>query len=279
MVTILGDVLVDGVPREPRDASVPVFDMAVSRGFGCFEVLRVYDGVPFRTAAHLERLASGAAALGIRLPAQSLLSSWIDAVATGAGDARVRVLVTGGSDEEIPGQGSRVFVYAEALPLHPDTYRLLPVVAPWHSAGHAYSLTGVKSLSYAPNLAATFEARAAGYDDALLVGIDDEILEGPTYAIGWVRDGIVETPGMELGILSSITRHVVAAAAAAVGRSLREVVSPLDVLEGADEAFVMSTVLEVGPVVAVGGATLSPGPVTTELAKAYAELVAAETGR
>ncbi len=279
MSSVLGDVLVDGVAHDPGAALVSVLDIAVQRGYGCFEALRSYGGRPFRLGGHLDRLTAGAGALRIPLPPRADLEQWVGRVAAGAGDAVVRLIVTGGIDLHRPGVESRVVVFAEDPGPVPDAYRVLPVAAPWHSTRERYRLTGVKALSYAPNLAATLEARERGYDDALLIGRSGEVLEGPTFSIGWVAAGTIETPSLDLGILASITRSAVIEVAASQGRVVAEVAADLDRVAAADEVFVMSTVREVAPVVAVGEHTLGPGPVTAALAAAFRALVDAETAR
>jgi branched-chain amino acid aminotransferase len=273
---ILGDVLIDGAPHPVAEAVIPVSDLALLRGYGCFEALRTYGGIPFRLGDHLDRLEMSAAALELPLPPRAELEAWVRDRAVAGGDARVRVVVTGGGG---PGsaQRSRTVVFAEELPQLPAAYRVLPVVAPWHSAGARYRLTGVKSVSYAPNLSATREAQESGFDDALLVGREGEVLEGPTYSIGWVADGRAATPGPELGILASVTRRVAEQAAAAAGVPFAEAAITVGGLQAVDEVFVMSTVREIAPVVAVGDASFSAGPVTARLAAAFGEIVAAET--
>ena len=43
------------------------------------------------------------------------------------------------------------------------------------------------------------------------------ILEGPTFSFAWVVDGVLETAGLELGILDSITRRLVIADSPSLG--------------------------------------------------------------
>jgi hypothetical protein len=43
-------------------------DLALVRGEGVFEALRVYGGRPFRLQAHLDRLAASARAIDLPLP-------------------------------------------------------------------------------------------------------------------------------------------------------------------------------------------------------------------
>ena len=43
-------ILIDGIASDGR---IDVTDSSVLRGDGCFEVMRVYDGVPFAVDRHL----------------------------------------------------------------------------------------------------------------------------------------------------------------------------------------------------------------------------------
>ncbi|RPI21372.1 MAG: hypothetical protein EHM57_06695, partial [Actinobacteria bacterium] len=207
MPTPLGDVLVDGRLTPAGEASLSVFDIGFQRGYGCFEAMRSYGGTIFRLEQHLDRLARSASMLYLPLPDRADVGAWCRAAA--AGDCIVRALVSGGTDPRRIGTGGHVYVYAESIDPFPERFTVQTRVAPWHSDGTLFELTGAKALSYGFNLAATVAARRAGFDDALLVGESGNVLEGPTYSIGWVSGGVVRTPGLELGILESITRQAV----------------------------------------------------------------------
>jgi 4-amino-4-deoxychorismate lyase len=73
--------------------------------------------------------------------------------------------------------------------------------APW-------LLGGVKSTSYAVNMAAEAEARARGADDAVFFRDDGVVLEGPVTNVWWRRGGTLFTPAVNLGILAGVTRAV-----------------------------------------------------------------------
>jgi 4-amino-4-deoxychorismate lyase len=111
----------------------------------------------------------------------------------------------------------------------------------------------------------------------LLITRDGYVLEGPTFSIGWVVDGIIETPSLDLGILASITRMVTFEEAAGLGLTVNEGRFTIDHVLEADEVFALSTVKEVKPVDRVGSTTFTAGPVTGLLATAYRARVEAET--
>ena len=264
-------VLING---EVSDGRIPVSDSSVLRGDGCFEVIRAYDGRPFRLGDHLDRLAASAAALDIDLPPREKLAAWIEDRAQELGDCAVRVVVTRGS--AVPGETDqpRVIVFGHPWNKDPRPATLAPVVAPWHAAGTPWDLAGAKLLSYAPNLAASRRAVSDGFDDALLLTVDNVMLEGPTFAVAWVVDGLLETPTLDLGILDSITRRIVLAEARSMGIDVTEGSWSLDRLGEASEAMALSTVREVQAVSRVGPWEFAPGPVTSALADAFAALIA-----
>jgi branched-chain amino acid aminotransferase len=98
------------------------------------------------------------------------------------------------------------------------------------------------------------------------------MLEGPTFSVGWVVDSVLETPGLELGILDSITRRVALEAAADLGIDVKEGTWQLDRLDAAEEVMAWSTIREIQPVIAIGDREWEPGPVTRQLAAAFSEL-------
>ena len=272
----IGPVLINGEPFDPADASISVFDIGFQRGYGCFEAMRTYSGVPFRLDEHLARLQKGAGALKIELVSLDDLREWCLAVSS-AGDGILRVYVTGGLDSSHPGTDNSIVVFMEEVPAIPEVFSLDLIDAPWHADGRTSELTGAKTLSYGPNLAATIAARSRGFDDAALIGSGGVVLEGPTFSLGWIKDGVVYTPSLDSNILASVTRNAVLEVADALDVPVTIGSFQVEALLDADEAFCLSTVREVAPVVRVGPADFASGPVTALLAKGFHELVAAES--
>jgi branched-chain amino acid aminotransferase len=250
---------IDGQLLDAAAAVIPVTDHGLLRGDGAFEVVRLYDGVPYALDEHLARLARSAAGLRLALDAEAFRSDVAKLLAAREpADELVRMLAT---------RGGRRVVLTEAIAAMPPTLALVPVTyAP------PRLLDGIKSLSYAANMLASRLAREEGGDEALLVTPHGRVLESPTAAFFLVRDGEVWTAPLRDHVLDSITRRIVLAVAA-----VREEPIELDALAGAQEAFLASTPFEVSAVHAAGPHRYeAPGPRTREIALLVRERIASE---
>ena len=240
-----------------------VDDEGVLRGRAVFETLRVYNGVPFKLDAHLERLAATAERLRLPKPLHDEFKALADeAVAAAAHpDAMLRLLWTAGREH---GGAPAGFALVSTLPPDLDALRargLRLAVVRWSPT----ALAGAKSTSYAANMAAQDEALRAGADDALLVTPDDSVLEAPTSNV-WFREGDrLLTPSLALPILAGVTRATLCELAPGLGYRIEEGVFALERLLAADEIFLSSSVREVMPVIAVDGAEVVRGPAAAAL--------------
>jgi 4-amino-4-deoxychorismate lyase len=257
-------------------------DLALVRGDAVFEALRVYAGRPFRLREHLDRLVSSAAAVELALPGGlEELAARAVAEAGDDGDAVLRLICTRGRGE--PGEGGTAFAICTDIPasFEADRARGLRLVLlttatdPLVRAASPWLLPGVKSISYATNMAAQRTARARGLDDAVLVGLGGELLEAPTANLWWRSDQTLFTPSLDLGILAGITRAVIGDLAPTLGLKVLEGVFTAEDLAAADEAFLSSSTRELMPVIEVDGAPIAsghPGPTTADLQAALRHL-------
>jgi branched-chain amino acid aminotransferase len=251
----------DGVIAPAADTFIPANDEGLLRGDGAFEVARLYRGIPFAWADHVLRLQRSCAALRLTLD-PDLLDDEVRSLLREAGpiDALLRVVIT---------RAGRRLLLIEPMKPGRATLRLATVE---HEPSPL--LAGVKSLSYAANMLANRIAEERGYDEALFIGRDGSVLEGPTFAFFWVEDGIVHAPPLAEGILDSITRRRVLEA---VEVKLEH--CTLDRLrDRAEEAFAAGTGIEVAPVLAVEGVCEwdKPGPVTIATQRAVNDLIESE---
>ena len=252
-------ILVNGRPSGEMIFSIN--SPTIQRGDGCFEVMRVYGGHAFQSGPHLDRLERSAQMLDLQTPDRADLDSWVEQVTAHGSEGLVRVMLGRGRN---PGEELCVVMWQD-VPYRADRIRLKVMTAPWHSAGHAWDLAGGKTLSYAPNMAATRRAVREGYDEALLISEDGTVLEGPVFSVGWVTDGVFETPSLDLWILDSITRRVVLDVVTELEIPCREGRFDLSRMVEADEAMVIGTTREITPIVELDDRRYAAGPVTARL--------------
>ena len=244
----------DGLIAPAAETTIPATDEGFLRGDGVFEVVRVYDGVPFALQDHLTRLERSTTnlRLGWSVSPDDLekdIAHLLEARGGTAFDGCLRIVLT---------RGGRRLVLTEQLPPMPEHTRLAFV-----TYCPTRIMDGVKSLSYAANMLATRSAKERGFDEALLVTPHGRVLEAPTSTLFWCTgDGVLATPPLDEHILASITRAYVIEATGAEER-----ICTKDDLEQATEAFLASTTREVQPVSQIEELELTaPGERTREAA-------------
>jgi branched-chain amino acid aminotransferase len=251
----------DGEIMLVSEAMIPVTDEGLIRGDGAFEVIRVYDGVPYAMDAHFARLQRTGETLRLPIDLEAVRADshrLLAEAGTGPDAQLLRVMIT---------RGGRRILLTEQMPEMPEQARLMSV-----TYSPTRILDGAKSLSYAANMLAGRLAREAGYDEALLVTPHGRVLEAPTSSLFYVFEGELYTPPLDEHILASITRAVVIDVSGAAERPIT-----LDELKTADEVFLASTVREVQTVSAIDEHELTgPRPVSERTAKLAAERIQAE---
>lgn len=275
-------VWLDGGLRERAEATVSIDDLGFLYGAACFETMRAFRGTVFRLQRHFDRLEAGLGALGVRPPERVTLEAAVAATleANGLRDARIRLTVSAGRGIGRPDVSSAtaptVLLVAEPPPPDPEPARLVVVS---QRVDAARALASAKTANYLASLVALAEARAAGGDEALLLGTGGDAVEAATSNLFAVVEGRLLTPPLAAGPLPGVTREVVLECARALGLPAREQRLPRALLERADEVFVTNSISGVRAVASIQGwwATAgAPGPHTYALAVAYRHLVARE---
>ncbi|MGF1661236.1 MAG: aminotransferase class IV [Kineosporiaceae bacterium] len=288
VVGVLGSGLAD-----PAAPLLRVDDLGLQRGDGCFETVLVRPHVPAEPAggdpggglravhldAHLARLARSAAALDLP-PVDE--AAWRDLVAEVlaagrdlvADEAILKLLLTRGESGAPPGDpGTGLVTLGPVLPaiirqrgtglsvvgLTVGTVPGVHAVAPW-------LLGGVKTLSYAVNMAALREAARRGADDAVLLAADGTVLEAPTATVlWWAGDHLATTPVAGTGVLPGTTQQSLFAAAAGAGLTTGYDTVSVDELAAADAVWLASSVRGVTPVHTLDGRPVATRPDLTAL--------------
>jgi 4-amino-4-deoxychorismate lyase len=249
-------------------------DLGVTRGDGVFETLHVRAGRAWLLDEHLDRMARSAAVLELGLPpadalrelAATALAAW-----SGGPEAGLKLVCTRGPErtERMPPECTvyaLVFPVAETLRRQRrEGIRVVTAtlgVASDARAGAPWLLGGVKSLSYAMNMAVQRWAVGQGYDDALLLSTDGEVLEGPTSTVVWARDGSLCTVPTETGILAGTTAAYLLASAGALGMRAERVRAGVDDLHAADGVWLCSSVRGAARVLELDGKPVTDSGLT-----------------
>lgn len=267
-------VWLNGEILDPQDAQVAVFDHGLTVGDGVFETARTERGIPLAMTRHLRRLRRSLAGLGLELDRSDdeLRAAMVSVAANLPGPGKVRLTVTGGPGPLGSGRddtGLTTYVAGDDLDPWPETGTVITV--PWRRNEHS-PVAGLKTTSYAENVVALRAAKDAGASEAIFANTAGNLCEGTGSNIFVVLDGEIITPPLSSGCLAGITRELVLEVAEISERDL-----PIHVLADADEVFLTSSTRDVQAQARVDDRSLdAPGPRTREVAKAFAELVAAD---
>ena len=234
-------------------AAIALSDRGFRFGDGVFETIRLVGGVPYQWELHMARLLSGLAALKITPPE----IHWPFYVASlirknKAVDGVLRIAVSRGVGSRgylphppgMPATWAMEYLPPLDLPLAP--YRLwLSSIAriPPQCLPTQYKLAqGMGSTL------AALEAVENDCDDALQLTPDGLISEASSGNIFWVRDGQLNTPGLETGCLAGTTRDAVLRLSSI---PVHVVADGISRLQGAEAVFLTNTRLGIFPVAEV----------------------------
>jgi 4-amino-4-deoxychorismate lyase len=256
-----------------------VLDLGATRGDGIFETVSVTAGRAHALEAHLERFAASARLLDLPTPdAEVWHPAIMAAIAAHApvAELSVKLVLTRGIEgTEIP----TAWVYAETAPDY-TAVRIdgIRVVTLDRGYRHDVALTspwllqGAKTLSYAVNRAALREAARRGADDVVFVSSDGFLLEGPTSTLILRKGRTIRTPRTDQGILAGTTQASAFEFFEAEGFETSYELLPLDQLQSADAAWLVSSVRQAAPVREIDGKAI---PMDDDLtARLNAELLA-----
>jgi 4-amino-4-deoxychorismate lyase len=266
----------------PRNTPLLIADdLGFTRGDGCFDAARVVmvDGSPRvdHLDRHLARFGRSAAALELPTPDVDAWRELIDqALAAWAepGEAVLKLVLTRGPEHSASTVSALLTVTTA-----PDASRArLGVTGATLGRGYPsdafaaapWLLGGVKTLSYAVNVAAKREAARRGVDEVVFTSSDGYLLEGPTAGLLVAADDqLWTTPLGATGVLESVTIDVIMDAARADGVGTRQALfRPAD-LTDTDGVWLVSAVRGVLPLVELDGVPLPRDPaITARLAAA-----------
>jgi branched-chain amino acid aminotransferase len=271
-------------------AQVHVLTHTLHYGLGVFEGIRCYqcqDGrsAVFRLREHVDRLLGSAHVLDLPVPfsRERLAEACLETVrANGLRECYVRPIVFMGEGEMGLAARPATRVAIAAWPwgayLGDEGVRSgIRVKTSSFQRFHPNTLlTKAKAVGhYVNSILASREARAAGYDEALLLDVDGYVSEASGENVFIVHEGVVKTTPLPT-VLAGITRHTVLRFLADLGIPAREERFTRDEVYLADEAFFTGTAAEVTPIRELDDRRVGegrPGPVTRRLQELYFAVV------
>lgn len=276
-----------------EEARIHPLALGVAYGIALFEGLRAYRHPEsggfsiFRLEEHLARLEQGMKLLRLADPParEALRRGLIEVVRLNAPeeDAYLRLQV------QIEGLGMMAATgpvgwIAAALPRERSAgyaTGLAAAVSSWtRIADNAMPPRIKASANYHAARLAQLQAKADGYDAALLLNARGKLSEAAAACVFLLRGGVLATPARGSDILESITRDTVIALAREQGIAVEEREVDRTELYIAEEVFLCGTGQELVPVTSVDRLPVGegkPGPLTRRLQAAYEAVVRGTT--
>lgn len=273
------------------EATIHVLSNAVFAAASVFEGLRGYwneeqgELYLFRLAAHSERLRESAHLMRFALPypPEEYAGYIRDLVQANEFKTDIHMLQTisvegfGGFEVSEP---VGMWIAARPRGRYSDAAErgLDVTVSSWtRISDHAVPPRIKCSANYQNSRLATLQARADGYDGAILLNDRGTVAEGPGANVFIVRRGRVVTPPATSGILDGITRAtLIELFAREHGLTVEEREIDRTELPIADEAFFCGSGAEVSPIVSVDRLPIGRGrvgPITRAIQDTYMQVV------
>jgi branched-chain amino acid aminotransferase len=250
-------VLHNGEIREAGEHFLASGQIGLMNGWGVFSTIRVFDGVLFAWERHLHRMQRDAALMRVPFPQDTAglhrdLLRLVEANQANNATLRVCILRNKGGAWEGPGITAECDVLAFTTVLTDWRQGVRLAVQP--QARHAgCEFSGTKILSWSFNLVWLERARAAGFDEVVLLNERGEVSECTSANIFAAFGKDVLTPPLDSGCLPGITRELLLGEANATGYLVHEKTLRLEDLESADAVFITSTTRDLLAVAEIDG--------------------------
>lgn len=248
------NVYLNGNIIEEERATISAVSSGLYYGTGCFESMRSYSGKFLHFKDHVDRLHSGLIYLGLsadQLPQEEKMRNAVvdvlEANNLSEGDARVRIQTS------LNEKGG----YSKTVDTDFDT---LIAVKPHQTDKKPKRICTVQTRVI-PNLCrpvscklsnmlhyrnAFREAEEKGFDDGLMLTVDNCVSETSIANIFWKKGSVVYTPDETCGLLPGIMRKIVMNILAENERvEVKEERFRLDEIYSADEVFITNSVREI----------------------------------
>ncbi len=262
---------------------------------GIFETMRAYGGRIFRLSEHIKRLFMSAKFLGMSI---SYISEELEEICcqvledSGLKDAQIRISIRGGMQNQStehriqntePSNENLLIIVRHLPQISPEKSEKGVAIAT-SSLIKQPPLPQAKSSDFLAGVLARTE-RAEAYVDGgngqnspfevVFLNRHGHVTEGTVSNIFIVRDGVVITPPVYLGLLNGITRQCVLETARQTGIKTMQIPFTRYDMFTADEVFLTNSTIEILPVSVIDGRKVENRgyEITMVLQKEYQQIV------
>ncbi len=239
-------VYINGKLVPINDATVSFSDGGFQFGDGLFETIRFQNGNLFSVKNHLQRLRNGLKSLDLKLDKSNtqliqILRNLIHKNQINSG--LLRLMITRGEISGTPwNYMGEPGIYISIRPI---------TLIPEHSVKVVYLKEtnypiirfnpAIKSMNYIGNMKAKKDAESLGAYEPIFYNSDGLITECAIRNIFYIKDGVLLTPSLDLGVLPGVMRSTIINIAIEMGIKVEEAYIPFETINNMDEAFISST--------------------------------------
>ncbi|PVD54001.1 branched-chain amino acid aminotransferase [Terrimonas sp.] len=247
-------IFLNGSFVKAADAKMDFYSQSFHYGYSVFEGIRAYktekgETKIFKPVEHYERLKNSALAMNLPYTwnTDELIAATYEVLKrNNIQDAYIRPVVYAPANMSFV-VNTEAFIVIEAWEMAPFLGdKLLRVMTSSFQRPNpkGFKIEAKAAGHYVNSILASQEAKAKGFDEALLTDMNDNIAEGPGANMFFEKDGKLVTPPPG-NILPGITRATVFEICKKLGIAVEERLFKADELKNADAAFYCGTAAEV----------------------------------
>ena len=263
------------------EVKVSVLDRAFLFGDAIYEVIRIYNGVPYLFEDHIVRLGRNLEKLNLPADSQAVAKRTRETIAASdILEGLVYIQVTRGVAPRThqfptPAPQPNELIYVADF-VDPYTNTRKQGVSVIVQDDMRWKRCDIKSVNLLANCMAAQAASEADCAEALFVDENGRLTEASRSSLFGVRNGTILTAPLAENILPGITRKLLMQLAAECEFPMREEALHLSRLSDIDELFLTGTTTEILSITKVDQqmiGTGTPGPVAEKLYEAYQRTV------
>ena len=247
-------LFLNGAFVKAADAKMDLYSQSLHYGYSVFEGIRSYkteSGATkiFKATEHFDRFKVSAEAINLPYTynTQDLIEQTYKLLElNNLGDAYIRPVVYAPANMSFT-QNTESFIFIQAWEMGPflGDKRIRVMTSSFQRPNpKGFKIHAKAAGHYVNSIMASQEAKAAGYDEALLLDMHDHVAEAPGANVFFEKDGTLYTPSLG-NILPGITRATVLELCATHAIPVVETSFGIDAIKGADAAFFCGTAAEV----------------------------------